>query len=149
MKVAPTAPTTDARTIEIPGSLRARLVHRSWSRYPLEACGLLLGRRDASRTRVERVRETRNLNTARARDRYEIDPAEQLEVHETAHAAGLDVVGVWHSHPDHPAVPSETDRAQAWEGWSYVIVSVQAGARSELRSWHLTAGRFEEEVVRS
>jgi proteasome lid subunit RPN8/RPN11 len=47
------------------------------------------------------------------------------------------VLGVWHTHPDHPATPSETDRAAAWSGWSYLILSVVRGELAELRSWRL------------
>jgi len=56
-------------------------------------------------------------------------------------------VGIWHSHPDHPARPSETDRAAAWEGWSYLIASVTDAGLSELRSWRLSGERFLEEPV--
>lgn len=94
------------------------------------------------------VREARNLDTARARDRYELDPADHLAAEELARSAGLDVIGIWHSHPDHPAVPSESDQAQAWHGWSYLIVSVAAGTVRELRSWRLAGPSFEEEELR-
>jgi proteasome lid subunit RPN8/RPN11 len=60
----------------------------------------------------------------------------------------LEVVGVWHSHPDHPARPSETDRNGAWEGWSYLILSVTAEGVPDLRSWRLRGEHFEEEDVR-
>jgi proteasome lid subunit RPN8/RPN11 len=95
------------------------------------------------------VREARNLDTARARDRFDLDPADHLAAEELARAVGLEVVGVWHSHPDHPAVPSEADRAQAWRGWSYPIVSVTAGRARELRSWRLAGQGFVEEELRS
>jgi len=64
-------------------------------------------------------------------------------------AAGLDIVGIWHSHPDHPARPSETDRASAWPEWSYVIISLQRDGVRELRSWRLNGADFEEEVIRA
>ncbi len=139
---------TPARTsLQLPGLLRARLEVLAAAGYPHEACGLLLGRRDGASVHVTHVHEARNLNTARAHDRYELDPTDQLEAEEQARRVGRDVVGIWHSHPDHPPVPSETDRAQAWHGWSYVIVSVAAGAASGLRSWRLEGERFLEEDV--
>ncbi|MGH8508908.1 MAG: Mov34/MPN/PAD-1 family protein, partial [Gammaproteobacteria bacterium] len=64
-----------------------------------------------------------------------------------ARARGLEIVGVWHSHPDHPAEPSETDRAAAWEGWSYLIVSVARDGINAIRSWRRDAGQFYEEDV--
>ena len=95
---------------------------------------------------VERARSARNL-VASAHDRYELDPADHLAAEDEARALGLEVVGVWHSHPDRPALPSETDRRRAWPGWSYVIVAVASGKAAELRSWRLEGDRFAEEEV--
>ncbi len=61
----------------------------------------------------------------------------------------LEVVGIWHSHPDHPAEPSATDRAGAWEGWSYVIASVSSEGIPSVRSWRLCGARFLEEGMGS
>lgn len=120
------------------------------SAYPHEGCGLLLGRRAGAETRVVEVRAARNIRTERARDRYEIDPADYLAAETAASAAGIEVVGIWHSHPDHPARPSPTDREYAWAGWSYLIAAVMAGGVTELRAWRLNGGGcFEEEEIRS
>src|ERR687892_222177 len=62
---------------------------------------------------------------------------------------GHEIVGIWHTHPDHPAQPSETDRASAWEGWSYMIFSVTRDGITEARSWRLAGGQFVEERIRS
>ena len=61
----------------------------------------------------------------------------------------LDVVGNYHSHPDHPAVPSQYDLEHAWPTWSYIIVSVRQGSAADLRSWELQAdrSRFDEEEI--
>jgi len=138
---------TSSTTLELPGELRERLEQWARLRYPLEACGLLLGRRVERRTEVMEVCEGRNLDATRARDRYELDPADQVAAEDAARARGLDVVGVWHSHPDHPARPSSTDRMHAWSGWSYVIVAVDVHAAYELRAWRLERQRFVEEEV--
>src|SRR5262245_40618331 len=138
---------TSRRSLELPAALRARLEELACARYPEEACGLLVGRCTGGSAAVTDVREARNLNPAPARGRYELDPADQLAAQDAAEAAGLDLVGVWHSHPDHPPVPSETDRREAWPGWSYVIVSVAGGAPSGLRSWRLEGRAFVEEEV--
>jgi proteasome lid subunit RPN8/RPN11 len=134
-------------SVRLPQRLRSRL--EAWARegYPEESCGLLLGRHDGELVRVERVTRARNLNTARARDRYELDPRDWLATDERARAAGLEIVGVWHTHPDHPARPSETDRAQAWEAWSYLILSVGRGGVADLRSWRLAGAEFVPEEV--
>ena len=79
----------------------------------------------------------------------EVDPRDHMAAEHEARALGLTVVGVWHSHPDHPAEPSETDRASAWEGWSYLIARVTAGGVEHIRSWRLAGERFVEEPVTS
>ncbi len=115
--------------------------------YPEETCGLLLGRRNEDLVEVLELVQARNLNRERARDRYELDPDAFLAADTQARARGREVVGVWHSHPDHPARPSATDRARAWPDWSYVIASVNPTGLQELRSWRLHDGDFIEEVV--
>jgi proteasome lid subunit RPN8/RPN11 len=134
-------------TLVLPNDLRELLEQLACSAYPFEACGLLLGahERDSTTRRVQAIRATRNVQVERARDRYEIDPVEHLAIECEAHALGLEVVGVWHTHPDHPARPSATDRERAWSGWSYVIVSVGAAGAGEVSSWQLVAGEFHRE----
>ena len=117
--------------------------------YPNEACGLLLGTRTGDERVVTLVRQAHNLNVARANDRYELDPQDFLAADREARATGVDVVGIWHTHPDHPARPSATDRAGAWPEWSYVILSVSREGVGEVRSWRLNVGDFEEEAIRS
>jgi len=82
-------------------------------------------------------------------NRFLIAPEAVLAAHKEARSAGLDIVGYYHSHPDHPARPSELDRENAWPGLSYVILSVQAGKVAEVRTWRLTDDRerFEEEAM--
>ena len=83
-----------------------------------------------------------------------MDPLAQMRIEKEAAAKGLKIVGVWHSHPDHPSAPSETDRAQAeqvWdeaESWSYVILEVAKWKVVSRRSWVLKGGAFTEEEVR-
>jgi proteasome lid subunit RPN8/RPN11 len=69
--------------------------------------------------------------------RYWIDPEMMLRVQRKARDRNLDIIGVYHSHPDHPAIPSECDRRLAWPVYSYVIVSVQAGKAVDFQSWRL------------
>ena len=136
---------TRAPVLRIPPAARARLEELARRGHPLEACGLLLGRAAAGAACAEVVEVAALANLARARARYELDPAEQLACELRARAAGLEVLGVWHTHPDHPARPSERDLRGAWEGWSYVIVSVGPEGVRELRSWRLRDGAFHEE----
>jgi proteasome lid subunit RPN8/RPN11/molybdopterin converting factor small subunit len=129
--------------------VRAQLERRVRAGYPHETCGLLVGSEQDGGIQVRRAVQARNLVVERARDRYELDPLDHMAADREARAHGLALVGVWHSHPDHPAVPSETDRASAWEGWSYLILSVSARGVEALRSWRLSGGVFQEEEVRS
>lgn len=113
--------------------------------YPRECCGFLIGRAGEDATRVERVLPT--ANRGGRRDQFTIHPETVLAVHKEVRTAGLDVVGFYHSHPDHPARPSGLDRENAWPGLSYLIVSVAGGRAVETRSWHLSAeGAVEQEV---
>ncbi len=91
--------------------------------YPDEICGLMLG----SDHVVTDVRRARNIIVERSRDRYEIDPLDQIRIQREADAAGLDVIGYYHSHPDHPAQASRFDTERAWAGYVYVIVSIEKG----------------------
>jgi proteasome lid subunit RPN8/RPN11 len=133
--------------LRLPRALRAQLSAWAHAGYPRESCGLLIGSQQGALIDVVRLRLAHNLDTARARDRYELDPADHLAADAEARSLGLDVVGVWHSHPDHPARPSETDRERAWSGWSYVIVSVAREGMRNVRSWRLCDGKFREEKV--
>ena len=131
----------------LPREVRSEIETWASSGYPAETCGLLVGRAQEDRTEAARATRARNLNLDRARDRYELDPADFLAADLAARSAELEIVGVWHSHPDHPAEPSETDRAAAWEGWSYLIAAVTQQGPAALRSWRLQGPRFVEETI--
>jgi proteasome lid subunit RPN8/RPN11 len=93
--------------------------------YPNEICGLMLG--PPGDHAVTEVRRARNIIVDRARDRYEIDPLDHIRIQREADAAGLDIMGYYHSHPDHPAQASRFDTERAWAGYVYVIVSIEKG----------------------
>jgi proteasome lid subunit RPN8/RPN11 len=93
--------------------------------YPHEICGIMIGPR-GDRT-VTEVKRARNIVVERAQDRYEIDPRDHIRIQREADAAGLDIVGYYHSHPDHPAQASRFDTERAWAGYVYLIVAVHAG----------------------
>jgi proteasome lid subunit RPN8/RPN11 len=75
------------------------------------------------------------------KNRFLIDPLDQLRVEKGARARGLDVLGYYHSHPDHPARPSIYDRDHAWPWYSYAIIAVQGGVPNDLTSWTLAGDR--------
>jgi proteasome lid subunit RPN8/RPN11 len=105
--------------------------------YPYETCGVLLGSTVDKSNQVARVLQLKNVNTERANDRFEMDPDEMFGAQEEARTAGLELVGIWHSHPDHPARPSQTDLDKAWPCWSYIIASVTNCGVADMRSWRL------------
>lgn len=115
------------------------------SAYPAEACGLLVGREAESIVDVVRLAPAGN-RAARA-NRYDVDPLDLLAAVRAARSDGLDVVGVWHSHPNHPAVPSRTDAEEAWQGLSYVILAFDTAGAGALRSWRFAGLAFTEEPV--
>jgi len=119
--------------------------------YPEECCGFLLGEERAGTTRVDRVVPAANEREDSRHNRFVMNPETVLAAHQEARAAGLSVVGYYHSHPDHPAEPSEFDREHAWPGLSYLIVSVRRGQVDRARSWRLRDDRtrFAEEYLAS
>jgi len=117
--------------------------------YPEECCGVLIGTLEGDRSDVERVVSVGNEREESRHNRYLISPETVLAAHKEARALGCDVIGYYHSHPDHPARPSEFDREHAWPGMSYLIVSVEKGRQVDGRSWRLSDDResFAEEVL--
>ena len=113
------------------------------STYPEEGGGLLLGHLDDGRAIVTEIRVLPNTwdVDAERRRRYLIPSRVMLREERSAEARGLDVVGYFHSHPDHPAIPSEFDRDHALPNWSYVIVSVRQGQAGEVDAWQLQEDR--------
>ncbi|HLM02251.1 MAG TPA: M67 family metallopeptidase, partial [Pyrinomonadaceae bacterium] len=115
-----------------------------------ECCGLLLGNFAEDKKTVTEVFPIENAREAEARhNRSLITPRDLLRGERCAREKKLDVVGNYHSHPDHPARPSQFDLDHALPVWSYVIVSVEKGKASDSRSWEMRADRskfIEEEV---
>ena len=117
--------------------------------YPEEGCGVLLGREQGGARAVVRVIEFDNTRADSRHNRYVISPEQFLAAERAARDAGLDVLGFFHSHPDHPARPSTFDLEHAWPFYSYVIVSVEKGVVADTRSWRLAEDRsaFEPESL--
>ena len=122
--------------------------------YPHECCGVLLGRvEEGSERVVTSVVRAGNTRTDSPQNRYSIDPRELIAIQRRAREQGLDIVGFYHSHPDHPAHWSSTDLAEAhWLGCSYVITRVEKGQARDTNSFVLLGGeeeekRFEDEPV--
>lgn len=129
-----------------PNVLRRLRLHAETD-YPRECCGFLYGSADGLR-RITRARRTANASRENRKRRFRIDPADYREAERYAEENGLDLLGVYHSHPDHPAEPSEHDRSVAMPWFSYLILSVSRGRAENWRSWRLNEDRaFEEEKL--
>ena len=132
------------------------------STYPEECCGVILGHiSDRDKTVVEIIPTENAWNPETAADfpnddityskkrRYTIAPKEMLRLQKLARECDRNIIGIFHSHPDYPAIPSEFDRKSAWQEYSYIIISVQKGRSADINSWVLDEdGKFQQEEVR-
>ena len=125
--------------------VRAAIEQHGRETYPHECCGALLGDGD----RIVATHPLSNVTTEGPRRRFRVDDKDYLTSERQASAAGLSLLGFYHSHPDHPAVPSQYDLDHAWPTFVYPIVSVMAGTPEVLRAWALKADRsaFDERPI--
>ena len=138
--------------ITIPASLLREIYNHTESSYPNECCGVMIGTsEEGGRNKlVHAFRICKNLNTERSRDRYTTDPLDMLKVEREFANGPFDIIGIYHSHPDHPSRPSKTDTDAAFAGYSYVIVSVEKGSVASAQSWVLNESErkfYEEPIV--
>lgn len=115
--------------------------------YPHEICGILFGPR--GNRQVSEVTRAHNLIIDRANDRYEIDPRDLIRAQREADQRDMDVIGYYHSHPDHPARPSIFDAERAWAGPLYVIASCNGGVTEAVNGFiaEKDGGPFREEAL--
>ena len=127
------------------------------SGYPYEVCGVMIG----AGKEISHYRKCRNLieedtvdtefknsnqlGSDRLRDRFELDPKSYLEADEWARSEGLEILGIYHSHPDHPSKPSETDRQIASPFWGYIIFSINEGKFNDARLWYINEDDYQFE----
>lgn len=134
--------------IAITGGLLEEIRAHGRDAYPEECCGALLGRKEgrAQVTRIERIENARGSERVR---RYEVSPQDYLRLERLAGENGLDLLGFYHSHPDHPAAPSAYDREHAFPFFHYLVCAVSAGQPGEITAWMLSEdrGEFEREPI--
>jgi len=141
--------------IKIPASVLRELYDVTEAAYPHECCGVLIGTADKEKNHtVHTFRKCKNLNKERAADRYDMDPLDFLRAEREFENTPWGIIGIYHSHPDHPSRASQTDTARAVDimayMWSYIIVSVQKGKVASAQSWVLNEGDntfYEEPLV--
>lgn len=141
-------------TIEINEAQLQVIFDQAESIYPEECCGILLGRFTDSSKIVVEVIPTNNdwvdpASKATKHRRFTIPPQEIFLAQKRGKELNLDIIGFFHSHLDYPAIPSECDRSQAWEIYSYPIVSVIKGKAVSIDSWVLDSNRiFQPETIK-
>jgi proteasome lid subunit RPN8/RPN11 len=125
-------------SLRIPAPLLETIKRHAEAHYPEEGAGLILGYGGQEPRLAVQLRPLRNSFAPDSRhNRYMIDPWAMMEADQEAESMGLDVIGVFHSHPDHPAQPSEYDRQWAMPWYVYLITSVHQGKAGETRAWLL------------
>lgn len=136
--------------MHIPTDLLDAIRRHGRETYPEECCGFLLGTAGPAGNRVSALHRVENRHPDHRERRYVITPADYHAADRAARRSGADIVGFYHSHPDHPAQPSATDLAEAtFPGYTYVIVSVRGGEPAELTAWSLAPdrSRFDPEAI--
>lgn len=136
--------------ISLPEALKFSINGEGERAYPDECCGFLLGRIENRGRIVEEIIPVQNAREEGERHhRFVIEPDQFMRAERTARERGVDVLGFYHSHPDHEARPSDYDREHALPFYSYVILAVGGGSAGELTSWELSSDRaqFAQEVI--
>ena len=136
--------------LTIPTAAYASLRQHGEETYPHECCGVLLGQfADDGSKAVTSIVRAGNTRDDSPHNRYHIDPKELIRTQREGRARGEDIVGFYHSHPDHPARPSQYDLDHAWPFFSYVIVSIVSAEAQAMTSWRLRDDRsaFDEEPL--
>ena len=128
--------------LKIPHDVYVSLRQHGEETYPHECCGVLLGQFDDDGAKtVSRTARCGNTRADSPHNRYNIDPKELIRIQREGRERGEDIVGFYHSHPDHPAQWSSTDLSDAhWFGCSYVITSVEKGKATITNSFELVGG---------
>lgn len=118
--------------------------------FPEECCGILIGEYEDDQPIVKEIRRMRNTNKGSRNTRYNMDPLELITLEKELDDKGLEMLGIYHSHPNHPSRPSETDLKFAWPNLSYIVLSVQDGTAAKISSWRLdidTEEFVEENII--
>lgn len=139
--------------IKIQRAVMGKILEHVKKTYPHECCGLMVGKSYDNKEVID-SRMIPNINTKRARDRYVMDPKVWNKVDKELREKKLEILGIYHSHPDHPSRPSEFDREHAaaifaHEVYSYVVIACEKGEKTKAQSWILreTTEQFEEEEI--
>ena len=126
--------------IVLPNSIAKQIESEGVAAYPNECCGILIGKEKNGRRVVERLAPMKNVFDAGEQyHRFSIDPLAQIEAEKSADDSGQVVLGYYHSHPDHPARPSEYDRTHVppWSFYSHIIVAIEKARPAAMTAWNM------------
>jgi proteasome lid subunit RPN8/RPN11 len=123
-------------TLRLPGALADEIRRHGEAAYPAECCGAMVGRVEGAAKAVLRLSPAVNRRTDDPH-RYLIAPDDLRRLEHEVREAGQEIVGYYHSHPDHPARPSAFDAEHAWPWYSYLIVRIDGGRGADMASWVL------------
>lgn len=135
--------------IRLSSELRGQIEVHAARDYPYECCGAILGVCSGDDKIVRSLKPLENVHEDGHERRFLISPDEMFRLERDSRAQGVKILGFYHSHPDHPARPSEYDREWAWPWYSYIILSVQGGKPAQMTCWNLNEdrGSFTEEPI--
>ena len=135
--------------LEISNQLLDQITNHGKKTYPDESCGIMAGYFENDKRIVKKVYESENLNKERSKDRYELNQKDFLMADRDSENLGMEIVGIYHSHPDHPSKASETDRQKAHQGYSYLITAIHQAEYFSRNSWVLDSDSqfIEEEII--
>jgi proteasome lid subunit RPN8/RPN11 len=130
-----------------PNSLE-EMINDARNTYPDECCGFLFGKEQDGKRFINQIKPVDNAREGDKRKRFEISSRDYMSAENYAEEKGIQLLGIYHSHPDHPAIPSETDRLSAQPFFSYIIISIGNQNLNGVRSWLLNNDfQFEEELI--
>ncbi len=135
--------------IRLSQKIIGKISNHAIDEFPHECCGFLIGKFNDEQADADEYVSAKNTVEENKERRFIIDPVEYMQVESRADAQNMSLIGIVHSHPNSPAVPSEFDRNHAFSGFSYIIISVMENDVKEIRSWRLTEDRekFIEEHI--
>ena len=128
---------------------REQMIADAIRTFPNECCGFIFGTESPEERIITKTQAVHNAKEGDKRRRFEISAQDYFNAEQYAEEQGIFLLGVYHSHPNHPAIPSEHDRKSAQPYFSYIILSIKDGSFNHIRSWALNdSEQFEEETIK-
>jgi len=123
--------------VKIKRQINDKLIEICEKGFPNEVCGVLIGKKNKEIFIIDDYYICENLNKERSIDRYELNPIDYIKAEDRAKKSNASIIGIYHSHPNHPAIASETDKMFAWPDMAYLIYSIYDGKLKNLISWQI------------